>query len=159
MLNHKNIEIILNTDYKRIIKNIKFDKMIYTGPIDYFFDYEYGRLPYRSIRFGWENLKIERFQKAAIYNYADNKEIFTHITEYKYLTGQQANTTTISKEYPQMKGEPFYPIPNNENALLFTKYYEETKKVKDVIFIGRLAEYKYFNMDQVVGRVLSLFVK
>jgi len=157
MLNHKNIEIILNTDYKKIVNDIQFDKMIYTGPIDYFFDYEFGRLPYRSLRFEWKNYDVQRYLNAASYNYVDKNERFTRITEYKYLTGQQTNTTTISKEYPQMKGESFYPIPNNENDLLFEKYYGETKKMKDVIFVGRLAEYKYYNMDQVVERVLKEF--
>jgi len=155
MLIHKNIEIILNTDYKKIQNNVKYDKMIYTGPIDYFFDYKFGKLPYRSIRFEWENIKTDFHLKAASYNFVDANSKFTRLTEYKYLTGQRANSTTISKENPQSEGEPYYPIPNNGNDILYTKYYGETMKRKDVIFMGRLAEYKYFNMDQVVARVLT----
>ncbi len=155
MLNHKNIEIILNTDYKTILDNVKFDKMIYTGPIDYFFNYKFGKLSYRSIKFEWENFDVEKYLKAASYNYVDNKENFTRITEYKYLTGQQADSTTMSKEFPQMKGEPYYPIPNENNTLLFEKFKRESDKLENIEFIGRLAEYKYYNMDQVVGRVLK----
>ncbi|MCF6270748.1 MAG: UDP-galactopyranose mutase [Melioribacteraceae bacterium] len=155
MLEHKNIEILLNIDYKDIVNKIQFDKMIYTGPIDYFFDYKFGKLPYRSIKFKWENLNVEKHLKAASYNFVSSKKKYTRITEHKYLTGQKANSTTISKEFPQMNGDPFYPIPNNENSLLFNKYKKESDKLENVEFIGRLAEYKYYNMDQVVGRVLK----
>ncbi len=156
MLNHKNIEVILNTDYKKIINDIKFDRMIYTGPIDYFFDYEFGKLPYRSLKFKWENYDTPIYQEAASINFV-NSEKYTRITELKYLTNQKCATTTIVKEYPQMKGDPFYPILNNENNLLFEKYNEEAGKLENILFLGRLAEYKYYNMDQVVGRVLNKF--
>ncbi len=159
MLVHSNIEIRLNTDYKDIITEVEFDKMIYTGPIDYFFDYKFGKLPYRSIKFEWENLEVEQFQKAAQINYTDNKEKFTRIIEHKHLTVQTNITTTISKEFPQMNGNPFYPIPNYENSLLFNKYKSEANKFENVKFIGRLAEYKYYNMDQVIGRVLTKYEK
>ena len=89
MLSHKNIEILLNTNYKIITDDIKFDKMIYTGPIDYFFDYKYGKLPYRSIRFEWENIKKEKYQDAAVINYVDSEINYTRVTEYKYLSGQK----------------------------------------------------------------------
>ncbi len=154
MLAHPNIEIKLNTNYKDIVNEIEFGKMIYTGPIDYFFDYKFGKLPYRSIKFEWENLEVEKFQKVAQINYTNNSEKFTRIVEHKHLTAQTCGTTTISKEYPQMIGEPFYPIPNDENSLLLGKYMGEIEKLKNVKFIGRLAEYKYYNMDQVIGRVL-----
>ena len=157
MLNHPNIEVKLNTDYKDIINEIKFDNMIYTGPIDYFFDYKFGKLPYRSIRFERENLKVKKFLNVGSYNYVDDKEIYTRITEYKYLTGQQAVSTTISKEYPQTKGEPYYPIPNDHNSILYNKYLLESEKLKSIRFLGRLAEYKYYNMDQVIGRVLEVY--
>lgn len=159
MLFHPNIEIRLNTNYKDIINKIEFNKMIYTGPIDYFFDYKFGKLPYRSIRFEWENLDKKRFQEVSQINYTDDCEKFTRIIEHKHLTAQTKNTTTISKESPQMKGEPFYPILNSENNLLFENYKVETVKVKNVEFVGRLAEYKYYNMDQVVERVLGKYDK
>jgi len=154
MLANPNIEIRLNTDYKDIIDNIKFDKMIYTGPIDDFFDYKFGKLPYRSLKFKWENHKTEFYQKVTSVNYV-NSEKYTRITEHKYFINQKTETTTIAKEYPQIKGEPYYPIPNYENSLLVEEYKSEVNKLENVIFIGRLAEYKYYNMDQVVARVLK----
>ena len=131
--------------------------MIYTGPIDYFFDYKFGKLPYRSIKFEWENLDMERFQEVAVVNFVGDEK-HTRITEYKYLSGQMANSTSISHEYPTFNGEPYYPIPNSQTDLVYRKYLAEIKKNEDVLFIGRLAEYKYYNMDQVVARILSHFV-
>jgi UDP-galactopyranose mutase len=157
ILNHPNIDVKLNTDYKSIIGKIEFDKMIYTGPIDSFFEYKFGKLPYRSIKFEWENLDVENFQEVAQVNYTDSMEKFTRIIEHKYLTEQSNKTTTISMEHPTMNGEPFYPIPNSGNSKLFEKYKNEGKKLKNVKFIGRLGEYKYYNMDQVVGRVLKIY--
>ncbi len=157
MLKHKNIEIILNTDYKEIINNVKFDKMIFTGPIDYFFDYEFGKLPYRSIRFEWKNYDKEKYQEVAVINYVEEKPEFTRITEYKYLTGQANKTTTLSIEYPQKNGDPYYPIPTEENKQRYHLYRKKAEKLTSVIFLGRLAEYRYYNMDEVVGRVLNEF--
>lgn len=157
MLNHRNIEVVLNTDYKSILNNIHFNKMIYTGPIDYFFDYSFGRLPYRSIRFEYENLHIEYFQDCAQVNYVSSEVPFTRVIEHKYLSSQKLETTTISREYPHFDGEPYYPIPTEENKRLYKKYRKESKKLKKVIFCGRLAEYQYYNMDQVVANTLTLF--
>lgn len=159
ILSHKNIEVILNTDYKDILDDIKFDKMIYTGPIDYFFDYKFGELPYRSIRFEWETLNIEYFQETAQINYTGKYVDYTRVVEHKYLSGQKANTTTISKEYPTFSGEPFYPIPNDENRIIYKKYKAESEKLSTVIFLGRLAEYQYYNMDQVVANTHNQFEK
>jgi len=156
VLDHPNIEIRLNTDYKDISNEIEFEKMIYTGPIDSFFNFKFGKLPYRSLRFEWENHKVPFYQKATSVNYVDS-ENYTRITEHKYFTNQESDCTTITKEYPQKEGEPFYPIPNEESNLLFQKYQAEADKLDNIQFIGRLAEYKYYNMDQVVGRVLSTF--
>ena len=156
MLNHKNIEVILNTDYKTILNDIKFDKMVYTGPIDYFFDYKFGKLPYRSIRFEWENLDIPRKQEVAVENFVDNSETFTRVTEYKYLTGQISTKTSLSFEYAQLEGEPYYPIPTNQNRKIYSLYKQEAEILKDVMFCGRLAEYQYYNMDHVVGKILNL---
>lgn len=157
MLNHKNIEIILNADYKKIINNVKFGKMIYTGPIDYYFDYIHGKLPYRSIRFEWENIETEYFQSTSQVNYVDSSVEYTRVVEHKYLSGSINPSTTISKEYPQRNGEPYYPIPSEENRKLYNKYKAELSKEINTIFCGRLAEYQYYNMDQVVGNVLKIF--
>ncbi len=158
ILNNPNIEVKLNTNYKDIMSELEFGKMIYTGPIDYFFDYKFGKLPYRSLSFEWENHNVEFYQEAASVNFVDSEK-FTRITEQKYLTGQISKTTTIAKEYPEKEGEPFYPIPNNKNDMLYRQYKTEAEKLDNVIFLGRLAEYKYYNMDHVVEKVLKIFDK
>lgn len=152
MLSNSNIEVVLNTDYKKIVNDIKYDKMIYTGPIDYFFDYMHGKLPYRSIRFEWENHNTEIYQEEAVINYVDTTELNTRVTEYKYITGKNSESTIISREYAQLDGEPYYPIPTKANNELFTKYFKEAKKEDNVIFCGRLAEYSYYNMDQAIAK-------
>ena len=159
MLNHKNIEVVLNTDYKKIIDDIKFDKMIYTGPIDYFFDYQFGKLPYRSIRFKFKNFQKEFVQENSVINYVEKAISYSRVTEYKYLTNQKSNSTTLSYEYFQSNGDPYYPIPTEENNQLYKKYLSLTKSVKSAKFCGRLAEYQYYNMDQVVSRVLENQIK
>lgn len=159
MLNHPNIEILLNTDFKDIIKDIEYKKMIYTGPIDYFFDYKFGKLPYRSIRFEWENYKMQKYQKVAQINYVDNSVLFTRVIEHQHLSNYNGQSTTLSREYSQSNGDPFYPIPNKNNQELFNKYNLESEKIKDVIFCGRLAEYKYYNMDQVIINTINIFRK
>ena len=127
ILNHKNIEVILNTDYKSILDSIKFDKMIYTGPIDYFFDYKFGKLPYRSIRFEFKNVNQKQYQETAQINYVDESVEFTRVVEHKLLSQQNSDTTTISFEYPQKNGEPYYPIPTEENHINIL-YKKETEK-------------------------------
>lgn len=157
ILNHKNIEVILGTDYKRILDSIKFDKMIYSGPIDYFFDYKFGKLPYRSIRFEFRNYQQKQFQETAQINYVYDSVEFTRVIEHKLLSRQHSETTTVSFEYSQQEGEPFYPIPTEENRNKYIEYKKEAEKIKKVIFCGRLTEYQYFNMDQVVANTLKIF--
>lgn len=156
ILSHKNITLMLNTDYKSVINDIKFDRLIYTGPIDYFFDYKYSRLPYRSLRFEFETLKHECFQEVGVVNYPNDFE-FTRITEFKHMTLQKHPWTTIMREYPQGSGEPYYPLMTDEAMETYKKYKAEAEKLQSVYFIGRLAEYRYYNMDGVVHRALELF--
>ncbi len=156
MLKHKNIELLLNTDYKEVVEDISFDKMIYTGPIDYFFDYQFGKLPYRSLSFQFETHDIEYFQEVAVVNYPNDFE-FTRITEFKHMTLQRHPKTTIAKEYPLVDGEPYYPMPAEDALEVYKKYQKKAEKLDSVYFIGRLAEYRYYNMDQVVKRALDLF--
>ena len=169
MLSNKNIKVLLNTDYKEIIDDIKFDKLIYTGHIDYYFDYMFGHLPYRTLEFKFEtinNINIESsyFQEKAQINYPNDYD-FTRITEFKHLTAQKSNCSTIAYEYPmaydhkQKEIDPYYPIPKEENAILFNKYKAEADKLENVIFLGRLADYKYYNMDQTIGVALQTFEK
>jgi UDP-galactopyranose mutase len=163
MLKQQNIRVLLNTDYREIVNDVKFGRMIYTGPIDAFFDYKYGSLPYRSLR--WEHLTLnqEWYQEVGTVNYP-NEYDFTRITEQKYLTGQRLPETTLMVEYPQPhirgENEPFYPIPSVDNRERYNLYLNEAQKLKNtVIFAGRLADYKYYNMDQVVARALRVFEK
>ena len=157
LLDHSAIKVVLNKDYKELLGKVDYQKMIYTGPIDYYFDYKFGALPYRSLKFEFETLGIENFQEVAVVNYT-GQEPFTRITEFKHLTDQKIPKTTILREYPEEylpgKNIPCYPIPKKENFKLYERYKGETDKLENVIFIGRLAEYRYYNMDEVVGRAL-----
>lgn len=157
MLNNNNIEIVLGTDYKTIQKDIDYKRMIYTGPIDYFFDYVYGRLAYRSIQFTFEHHKEEFHQSNAVINYVDRTKEFSRSTEYKYITGQRSSSTMIGNEKFISSGEPYYPVHNDNNGKSFEKYCKASATLKNVIFCGRLAEYKYYNMDQVVANGLEIF--
>jgi UDP-galactopyranose mutase len=158
MLSHPNIKIMLNTDYKEVRDIIPHREMIYTGPIDYFFDYCYGKLPYRSLEFRFETLECETHQSTGTINYP-NEHPYTRSTEFKYLTGQKHAKTTIVYEYPKADGDPYYPVPRPENAELYKKYQILTAGMKKVHFTGRLATYKYYNMDQVVAQSLTLYKK
>jgi UDP-galactopyranose mutase len=157
MLDHSNIKVMLNTDYREITESIGFRKMIFTGPVDEFFDYRYGKLPYRSINFKFETLDKEQFQKTGTINYP-NDYAFTRITEFKYLTGQKHHKTSLVYEFPTAEGDPYYPIPRPENAEIYKKY-KALADQSETYFVGRLATYKYYNMDQVVGQALSTFKK
>lgn len=159
MLAHKNISVLLQTDYRSILDTIRFNRMIYTGPIDSFFDYAHGRLPYRSLRFEHETYDTAYYQQAQQINYPNNYD-FTRVIEWKHATGQQHHKTTITREYPlEAEGEHglYYPIPSQENAALYRRYQQDAEKLEHVLFLGRLADYKYYNMDQVVARSLHLF--
>lgn len=158
MLSHPNIKIMLNTDYKEIIDVIPYKNLIYTGPIDSFFNYCYGRLPYRSLEFKFETFDADVFQQTGTINFP-NEHAYTRITEFKYLTGQKHGKTTIVYEYPQAEGDPYYPIPRPENAEIYKKYQALANAMTNTYFTGRLATYKYYNMDQVVAQSLTLFEK
>lgn len=160
ILDNPLIKIELNTDYKDIKNKIKFEKLIYTGCIDEFFDFKFGELSYRSLNLKSKTYDVEFFQSLAQMNYPENHD-YTRITEYKYFLSTQTSKTTVSYEYPQKykisKNDPYYPIPNDENNNMYIKYKEEAERLNDVIFVGRLAEYKYYNMDQIIARALEVF--
>ena len=158
MLSHPNIKIMLNTDYKEIVDSIPYKFMIYTGPVDAYFNYCYGKLPYRSLEFKFETLETEKFQSTGTVNYP-NEHPYTRITDFKYLTGQKHPKTTIVYEYPKAEGDPYYPVPRSENAEIYKKYQQLTAAMTNTYFVGRLATYKYYNMDQVVAQSLTLFKK
>lgn len=156
MSNNPKIHIMLNTDYKDVIQDIQYDKLIYTGPVDYYFDYKYGKLKYRSLKFELETLDKEEYQQESVINYPNDYD-FTRITEYKKLTGQECKNTTIAREYPTWDGEPYYPVPRKEYMDQYLKYKEEADKLENIIFVGRLAQYRYYNIDAVVEEALKVF--
>jgi len=158
MLNHPNIKIMLNTDYREIEKEIPHKEMIYTGPVDSYFDYCYGKLPYRSLEFKHETHAAPEYQPAPVVNYP-NEHLYTRITEFKYLTGQEHSKTSIVYEFPRAEGDPYYPVPRKENAELYAKYKTLADATPDVHFVGRLATYKYYNMDQIVAQALTVYAK
>lgn len=158
MLSHPNIKVMLNTDYREIADVVPYKNLIYTGPIDEYFNFCYGKLPYRSIEFKFETLDMEKFQATGTINYP-NDYAYTRITEFKYLTGQQHRKTSIVYEFPTAEGDPYYPIPRPENAEIYKKYESLAATMTNTYFTGRLATYKYYNMDQVVAQSLTLFKK
>jgi UDP-galactopyranose mutase len=158
MLDSPNIKIMLNCDYREIESEISYRQMVYTGPVDAYFDYCYGKLPYRSLEFKHETHDTEVFQPAPVINYP-NDQAYTRVTEFKYLTGQKHEKSSVVYEYPKAEGDPYYPIPKPENADLYAKYKTLADAEEDVHFVGRLATYKYYNMDQVVAQALTTYGK
>jgi UDP-galactopyranose mutase len=159
MLDHPNIRILLQADYREVLPCVDFKHLIYSGPIDEYFHCCFGPLPYRSLRFEPETLELEYFQPAMQVNYPNEQE-FTRIVEIKHATGQRLPATTIVREYPEDFGpgkEPYYPIPANDSKALYGRYAALAAQERNVSFVGRLATYRYYNMDQVVGMALAEF--
>ncbi len=157
MLDHPNIDVLLSTDYKDVVDEIDAGHLIFTGPIDEYFGFRFGKLPYRSLRFEHKTLEQEWLQSVAVVNYPSPDVPYTRITEYKHLTGQSHPKTSITYEYPSAEGDPYYPIPRPENQELFKKYEALADATPNVTFVGRLATYRYYNMDQIVGQALATF--
>ena len=157
MLDHPQIDVLLSTDYRDIVAEIEAGHVIYTGPIDEYFGFRFGKLPYRSLRFSHQTMDQEWLQDVATVNYPDAHVPYTRITEYKHLTGQRHANTSITYEYPSAEGDPYYPIPRAENQALFKRYEALALETPGVTFVGRLATYRYYNMDQVVGQALAAF--
>ena len=157
MLDHELIQIRTGVDFRDVRDEVQADHIIYTGPIDEYFDFRFGKLPYRSLKFDHQTLEQERFQETGTVNYPSPDIPYTRISEYKHLTGQEHPRTTITYEYPSAEGDPYYPIPRPENQALFKKYEELADSTEDVTFVGRLATYRYYNMDQIVGQALATF--
>ncbi len=156
MLAHPRIEVLLNTDWHEIDGVIPYRDLVYTGPIDDFFDHRYGPLPYRSLEFRFETLEGDRVQPAAVINYPQDHE-YTRATEFKWLTGQQHHKTTVVYEYPKADGDPYYPVPRPQNNERYKRYKALADELPNVHFVGRLATYKYYNMDQCVAQALATY--
>jgi len=158
MLDHPNINVMLSTDYREVQGLIPYDTLIYSGPIDEFFDHRFGVLPYRSLDFKFETVNVPVHQPAPVINYP-NEYAYTRVTEFKYLTGQEHPKSTIVYEFPKDGGDPYYPVPRPENTELYRRYEKLAQATANVHFVGRLATYKYYNMDQVVAQALTLCAK
>jgi UDP-galactopyranose mutase len=156
MLSHPNIKVLLNADYREVASAIPFEQMVYTGPVDEFFENRLGKLPYRSLEFHHETRPVRRFQAVGTVNFP-NEHPYTRVTEFKHLTGQEHEQTSIVYEIPRAEGDPYYPVPRPANNALYEQYKAMASNVPNVHFVGRLATYKYYNMDQVVAQALALF--
>jgi UDP-galactopyranose mutase len=163
ILDHPNIEVRLSTDFDDVRDELQYDHLVYTGPVDKFFDYRFGALPYRSLEFELRNEPTPDggfLQPTASVNYPSPDVPYTRTTEFRHMTGQgEHGSSTYAVEYPRTEGDPYYPIPNDETRALYKQYERLAAEEQDVTFVGRLARYQYLNMDQVVGQALSTFEK
>ncbi len=156
MLDDSNITVELGTTYQNARNRVKYRHLVFTGPVDEHFEYCFGKLPYRSLQFEHRTLKEEWHHPVAVINYPQTEK-FTRVTEYKHLTGQNHPQTSVTYEYPSSTGDPYYPIPSPENHALYKKYELLANATSNVWFAGRLATYRYYNMDQIVGQALATF--
>jgi UDP-galactopyranose mutase len=156
MIDHENISIIYETDYKDSIDDYEYKVLIITSSIDEYFNYKFTKLKYRSMDFVFETHDIPRFQENSVINFPDPDVDYTRITEFKHLTGQKHPKTTIYKEKPKWEGIQMYPIPQEQTKEIYNKYYKEAKKLKNIYFLGRLGKYKYINMDVACKEALEL---
>ena len=162
LLDHPGIEVRLETELDAVRDDVEHDRLVYTGPIDAFFDYEYGALPYRSLEWELRNEPTPDralVQPSASINFPSEDVPYTRTTEFRHLTGQIHDSSTIAVEYPRSEGDPYYPIPNDETRALYKRYEARAAQLPDITFVGRLARYQYLNMDQVVAQALSTFGK
>jgi UDP-galactopyranose mutase len=155
ILDQKGIELELGVEFEDARREAVYDRLIFTGPVDEYFDFRYGKLPYRSLKFRHETLDQEWFQPVGTVNYPNEATPYTRISEYKHMTGQTVGKTSITYEYPSAEGDPYYPVPRPENQALYKKYETLARETPNVDFVGRLATYRYYNMDQVVGQALA----
>jgi UDP-galactopyranose mutase len=156
MLQSRNITLLLQADYRDVAREVSFKNLIYTGPIDEYFNYCFGPLPYRSLRFEFKTEETECFQPGPVVNYPNDFD-YTRVTEFKYLTGQSHEKTSVVYEFPTSEGDPYYPIPQAANTALYNRYKKLADELPTVTFVGRLGTYRYYNMDQCVGQALAVF--
>ncbi|CAN5362531.1 UDP-galactopyranose mutase [soil metagenome] len=156
LLDHPNIEVRVGVEYAEVSPQTDRAMTIFSGPIDEYYGHRFGHLPYRSLRFEHEHLPgVAQYQEVGTVNFP-NDHAYTRITEFKHLSGQQHSGSSIVREYPTAEGDPYYPIPNPANEALFKRYEALADEETDVHFIGRLGQYRYYNMDQVVASALAL---
>ena len=155
MLDHPNITLALGTDWRDIRRDVSAGHLVFTGPVDEYFGDRFGKLPYRSLRFEHETVDTARHQPVAVVNYPSPEIPHTRVTEFKHLTGQLHPQTSLCREFPSADGDPYYPVPRPENAARYARYEALADATPGVTFVGRLATYRYYNMDQVVGQALA----
>lgn len=154
LLDHPNITVRTGVDFFAERSRLRAGRIVYTGPVDAYFDYCYGALPYRSLHFEHAHLPdCPRHQPTGTVNYPDDRP-HTRVTEFKHLTGQQHPDSAIVTEYPRAEGPPYYPIPHPDCEALYRRYQQLAERERDVTFVGRLATYRYYNMDQCVAAAL-----
>jgi UDP-galactopyranose mutase len=158
MLDHPGITVMTGVDWRSVDGRVPYAEIIYTGPIDEFFEERFDPLPYRSLEFEFENLPVTRVQPVGTVNHP-NEHAYTRQTEFKHLTGQRHSSTTVVREYPKAEGDPYYPIPRPETKARYERYRELAESTPGVHFVGRLATYRYYNMDQVVAQALTTAAK
>ncbi len=161
MLDRPNITVLLGMDFSDICDIGTYDKIFFTGPVDELMGYSLGQLPYRSERFEFETIPHEYFQDTAVVNYPSLDVAYTRIHEFKHYLGEDSPVTVIAREYPEAfvpgKNEPYYPVPGQDNEALHAKYVELAKeKYPNMVFLGRLGDYRYYNMDQAVARAMDV---
>jgi UDP-galactopyranose mutase len=157
ILAHPNITVRTGVDYREVRRTVPHRRLIWTGPVDEFFGFRFGKLPYRSLHFEHRTLEQEWFQPVGTVNHPAEDVPFTRVSEYKHMTGQRHPSTSVTYEFPRAEGEPYYPIPRAENQALYKRYEALADATSDVWFVGRLATYRYYNMDQIVGQALATF--
>lgn len=161
MIDHPNISVRLNADFKEIAKGVNPKRAtVYCGPIDEYFNFKFGKLPWRSLNFEFKEFSKEYQQPCVQINYPDSDYPYTRSVEIKHVTQQKSANTVLSYETSSANGDPYYPIPNEPSDKLFKQYWELSQiesKANKVYFVGRLAMYKYFNTDQVLEKALKTF--
>lgn len=159
MLDQPGITVRTGMDFAEARKRFSFRRIIWTAPVDEYFGFRYGKLPYRSLNFRHETLDREWALPTGTVNHPAEETPFTRVSEYKWITGQQHPKTSVTYEFPSAEGDPYYPIPRPENAALYKRYEALADAERDTWFVGRLATYRYYNMDQVVGQALATFAR
>jgi UDP-galactopyranose mutase len=160
MLDHPSIEVRTSTSFDDVRGEIEYDHLVYTGPVDAYFDHCYGKLPYRSLEFELRNEPTPDgglLQPTGSINEPSFEVPYTRTTEYRHLTGQEHDSSTLAVEYPRSEGDPYYPIPRDDTRALYKRYEALAREHEDVTFVGRLARYQYLNMDQVTAQALQTF--
>jgi UDP-galactopyranose mutase len=162
MLDHPAIDVALDTRYEDVRDEVGHAHLVYTGPIDDFYGRRFGPLPYRSLRFEWETLPTPGggfAQPVTQINHPDESVPFTRTVEYRHLTGERKEVSTVTREFPTAEGDPYYPVPAPEHRDLYRRYAALAATDPDVTFVGRLARYQYLNMDQVTAQALVTFAR